>query len=326
MIVYLHDQEPMLSLKEIARIVDLSYSCVKATMKKIHEREEMGLDAFEEVKKGRKAKTTPEMAQMVKAHLTESRTATLSTARQMLEDAGVTVRKTSVWKLAHMESLSYKRTALKGEITWTERVIESRFQYAMRVNAMPDDELFFLDETGFNLHVSVTRAWSEVGQTPVVVVPTNKGQNVSALVCISTAGVKTMTIKDGAFNSADFLVFLTDLAHQFQELLRGEAVIVMDNAKIHHAADVIQFLEENGIRYQFLPPYSPELNPIELLFGTVKAAYRRDGPAQTRGEMKGRIRATFQTVDEQVDLRRYYAHAREFVAKAMNREPFFFVN
>ena len=47
MIVYLHDQEPMLSLKEIARVVDLSYSCVKATMKKIREREEMGLDAFE---------------------------------------------------------------------------------------------------------------------------------------------------------------------------------------------------------------------------------------------------------------------------------------
>ena len=49
---------------------------------------------------------------------------------------------------------------------------------------MIDDELWYLDETGFNLHIGVTRSWSEVGQTPVVVVPANKGQNVSALVCI----------------------------------------------------------------------------------------------------------------------------------------------
>ena len=266
------------------------------------------------------------MAQLVKARLTESRTSSLSTAKQHLENLGILLSKTSVWRLAHMGGLSFKRTALKGEVTLTERIIESRFVYATGVNDIPDEVLLYLDETGFNLHVGVTRAWSEVGQTPVLVVPTNKGQNLSALVCISTVGVKMVTVKDGAFNSTDFVAFLTDMANQNPALLSGEATLVMDNARIHHAVNVIQFLEEKGIRYIFLPPYSPELNPIELLFGTVKAQYRRDGPARTREEMKERVTETFRRVDGQVDLRAYYRHAREFVTKAMNREPFFFVN
>ena len=103
------------------------------------------------------------------------------------------------------------------------------------------DELFSIDETGFNLHIGVTRPWSQVGQTPVVIVPANKGQNVSVLVCISTSGVKTIDTKDGAFNSVDFIEFLTDLAHRFQGLMNGEVTLVMDNAKIHHAIDVTHF-------------------------------------------------------------------------------------
>ena len=136
----------------------------------------------------------------------------------------------------------------------------------------------------------------------------------------------SISIKDGAFNSVEFIVFLTALSYRHQSLLRGETTLVMDNAKIHHAVDVINFLEENSICYMLLPPYSPELNPIELLFGTVKAAYRKNGPARTRAEMKRRIRETFHDVDEGVDMTRYYDHMRQFVAKAINREQFFFTN
>ena len=324
--MYLREQEPMLSLVEIARVVDLSYSCVKSVMKKIGEMDDEELQEFEVVKLGRKVKATPEMARMVKDHLTQSRMATLSTAKRHLEDAGIVLGKTTIWRLVHSDSLSFKRTALKGEVTLTQRVIESRVAYATLVNSIPDDQLLFLDETGFNLHLGVTRAWSEVGQTPVLVVPTNKGTNVSALVCISTAGIKSIEVKDGAFNSTDFVSFLTDLVNQSPEVSGGGATVVMDNARIHHAVNVTRFLMEKGVRNIFLPPYSPELNPIELLFGTVKAQYRRDGPARSRDEMKRRITETFHSVSGRVDLREYYRHSREFVAKAMNHEPFFFVN
>ena len=324
--MYLHENEPVLNLKEIARVVGLSYSCVKEAVKRVRENDLDELPDFGIVKKGRKPKTTPEMSRMVKDHLTGSRTATLSSAKKHLADEGIIVWKTTVWRLANMEDISYKRTAFKGEVVLSQRIMDRRFEFGGQVDEMADDELWYLDETGFNLHIGVTRSWSEIGETPVVIVPANKGQNVSALVCISTSGVMSIAIKDGAFNSVDFIEFLSDLIYRHQELLRGEKTLVMDNARIHHAVDVINFLEENQIRYMFLPPYSPELNPIELFFGTVKAAYRKDGPARTRAEMKRRIRDTFNTVDEGIDMTRYYSHMRQFVAKAVNREQFFFTN
>ena len=324
-IMYLHKQEPIMTMKEISEVVGLSYSCVRRAVKMMSETDICERPDFGIVKKGRKPKTTPEMAQLVKDHLTQTRTATLSSAQQFMRGRGVDLGTSSIWRLAHMASISFKRTAFKPELVLTERIIEARFVYAMMVNEIADDELLFLDETGFNLHIGVTRSWSEVGQTPVVVVPANKGQNVSALVCISTRGVVSIDIKDGAYDSVEFVAFLTELAWQNQGLLRGDVTLVMDNARIHHAVDVTQFLNENRIRHIFLPPYSPELNPIELLFGAVKAEYRKDGPAQTRVEMKRRVRETFRKVGG-ADLSEYYGHTRGFVEKAMNREPFFFVN
>ena len=54
------------------------------------------------------------------------------------------------------------------------------------------------------------------------------------------------------------------------------SVIIMDNAKIHHDADFISLLEGLGCHVVFLPPYSPDYNPIETAFSTVKAWIKRN--------------------------------------------------
>jgi hypothetical protein len=56
----------------------------------------------------------------------------------------------------------------------------------------------------------------------------------------------------------------------------NNSVIVMDNAKIHHDGELIALLEELGCRVIFLPPYSPDYNPIETAFSTIKAWIRRN--------------------------------------------------
>ena len=50
--------------------------------------------------------------------------------------------------------------------------------------------------------------------------------------------------------------------------------MVMDNASIHHADQIVDSLEDLGVLVYFLPPYSPDLNPIEELFSKVKSAMR----------------------------------------------------
>ena len=57
--------------------------------------------------------------------------------------------------------------------------------------------------------------------------------------------------------------------------LNRDSVLVMDNMKSHHAKAITRLLERTGIRYLFLPPYSPDLNPIEKLWSKVKALLRK---------------------------------------------------
>jgi len=52
------------------------------------------------------------------------------------------------------------------------------------------------------------------------------------------------------------------------------SVLVMDNAKIHHDEEMINLIERIGCRILFLPPYSPDYNPIELAFSTLKAWFK----------------------------------------------------
>ena len=56
----------------------------------------------------------------------------------------------------------------------------------------------------------------------------------------------------------------------------NNSVIVMDNARIHHDNELIELLEGLGCRVVFLPPYSPDFNPIETAFSTIKSWIRRN--------------------------------------------------
>ncbi len=78
----------------------------------------------------------------------------------------------------------------------------------------------------------------------------------------------TKDTTDEGVKSRDFVVFLNELINinSFDE----EPCFVMDNARIHHTDAVEHFMEDNELSYTYLPPYSPDFNPIELVFGWIK--------------------------------------------------------
>ena len=160
------------------------------------------------------------------------------------------------------------------------------------------------------------------GIRPVQAVPTNRGVNVSLLMCISSEGIVFHMVKRGAFKSADFVAFLQALANRFPAVRNREVCLVMDNARIHHARATTAFLHENNINHIFLPPYSPELNPIENVFGVLKARYRRRGVVHSEGQMKRRINNIIDRMNRDLDVQTFYDHMRHFVEMAMNRQPF----
>ena len=77
--------------------------------------------------------------------------------------------------------------------------------------------------------------------------------------------------------------------------LNGNSVLIMDNMMSHHAKAVRNLLDSSSVRYIYLPPYSPDLNPIEKLWSKVKS-FLRKFKARTLDALPNAIQCTFQTV------------------------------
>jgi transposase len=117
--------------------------------------------------------------------------------------------------------------------------------------------------------------WGKRGEPLVASVPARRGKNLSVLGAIALEGVVAHTSKEGAMTRADLERFFeVDLLPQ---LLPG-SVLVLDNASIHKGGNIERLATGAGCRVLYLPPYSPDLNPIELIWSFVKGQVRREGP------------------------------------------------
>lgn len=142
-----------------------------------------------------------------------------------------------------------------------------------------------------------------------------------AIVAICTNGVLQYKLVDGAANGGIFREFLNEL----QPHLPHHAVIVMDNVRFHHSHLVQEWAanHQHAVRVEYLPPYSPELNPIEEFFHMEKAAYRKANKplARTRDVMRARVTAVYEELRFR-DLTGLYRHMRQFLAVAYAGQPF----
>lgn len=103
--------------------------------------------------------------------------------------------------------------------------------------------------------------------------PGNQGQNVTLVGAMSDEGlIATMTLP-GGLNTASFMVYLERIL--LPQLWKG-AIIVMDNLPVHHAKTVEILIKSFGVNVKFLPPYSPDLSPIELCWSKIKGIMRSE--------------------------------------------------
>ena len=120
-----------------------------------------------------------------------------------------------------------------------------------------------LDETGCKTDMTKQYAYSLGGSRAVDSAPLSKPKNTTILSSIQLDGTLRYTTFSGGTTVERFKRYLeTDLIPH----LNGNSVLIMDNMKSHHAKAVKKLLDSSGVRYIYLPPYSPDLNPIEKLW------------------------------------------------------------
>ncbi|KII74693.1 hypothetical protein RF11_11391 [Thelohanellus kitauei] len=185
------------------------------------------------------------------------------------------------------------------------------------INDIPDKSLIFIDETGINLHLNTHYGYAPTGMAQILNEPANRGQNISCLVAISISGVVSFLIEDGAINGNIFTNFLEN---QIFTSIGRSSVIIMDNARIHKVREIQTLFSRHKVRHEYLPPYSPPLNPIDEYFSRFKNRIRRQrSNISTRQQLKDAASRILEA-DRQYEMNGFFRHMRRFTELGFRRE------
>lgn len=163
------------------------------------------------------------------------------------------------------------------------------------------------DETGLSQVPTVVRTWARRGRTPRLRHPFN-WKKLSALVLLTHRGAALCDIVPGAFTADRVLLNLKALL----ATIPGRIVLLLDNASIHRSRAIREWLEEPAVAARleiaWLPPYAPELNPVELLFSSIKRVELGNHHAEDLGALEHRFRAARQRAAH-ANTKSYFDHA-----------------
>jgi transposase len=185
----------------------------------------------------------------------------------------------------------------------TERVQAARESYGEASSAFDLRRLKFIDESGVN--ISMTRLYGRAprGERALGSTPQNYGENITMLGALSAVGLEAMMTVNGATDAEVFAAFMREV---LAPTLRPGDIVVLDNLSAHRSQAAREAVEARGARLIFLPPYSPDLNPIERCWSKLKT-YLRAAKARSREALEAAIKQAIATVSES-DARAWFKH------------------
>ena len=166
------------------------------------------------------------------------------------------------------------------------------------------ERLVFVDEMGANISLCVLRAWSRRGQRAYCWVPRNRGPNSTLLSSMSMEGMGPALMVEGATTARVFEAYVEKV---LAPRLRPGQVVVMDNLSAHKGDRVRKLIKERNCELVYLPPYSPDLNPIEEAFSKMKVILRKVG-ARSREALIEAMSKALDTIKASRDARGFFEH------------------
>jgi transposase len=170
-------------------------------------------------------------------------------------------------------------------------VAAARTAWIADQSALDPRRLVFIDETGTSTNMTRLRGRARRGQRVVGLVPWGHWKVTTFVAALRHDAVTAPFVIDHAMTSAIFVEYVRQCL--VPTLSPGD-IVVMDNLQPHKNATVRELIEAAGAELRFLPPYSPDLNPIEQAFAKLKAHLRK---AQERS-----IEALWQRIGTVLDL------------------------
>jgi len=135
-------------------------------------------------------------------------------------------------------------------------------------------KLVFIDETGAATNMARLRGRAQKGERLRAGIPRGHWKTTTFVAGLRLTGMTAPMVLDGPMNGAAFLAYVEQVL--VPELKPGD-IVIMDNLSAHKGYQVRDAIEAAGARLLYLPPYSPDFNPIENAFAKLKALLRKAG-------------------------------------------------
>jgi transposase len=219
---------------------------------------------------------------------------------------GVSLSKASVCRLLHQLGLSPQRPlwrAYQRDPAAVERWLKRTYPAIRREARKAGAEIWFGDEAGVRSDAHSGTTWAPVGRTPVVAT-TGARFGLNALSAVNRKGAFRFMCVDGKVNADVFIAFLRRLL-----ATAGSPVyLVVDGHPTHKAKKTREFVESAGgrLRLFFLPGYSPDLNPDELVWNNLKAQGTGNRAITGPDQLNGLVTAHLRSMQKKSDLIRSF--------------------
>jgi transposase len=150
-------------------------------------------------------------------------------------------------------------------------VAQRRAWWQVQQAGLDPERLVFIDETWAKTNLTRPRGRSLCGTRVVDKTPHGHWKTTTFVAALRASGLTAPLVLDGAINGVSFLAYVRQV---LVPTLRAGDVVVMDNLSSHKKAGVREAIEAAGAQLLYLPPYSPDFNPIELAFSKFKRLLR----------------------------------------------------
>lgn len=210
------------------------------------------------------------------------------------EQFGLTLSRWTIWRIMRRLKLTPQKPKLrthkysrKAAEAWKNKEFQKIVKRAQQNKAV----VIFVDESGLASQCVYGRTWGNKGETPIVRVA-NKKFRFNLLAAIGSDGRLHYQLREGRTDAKVFVAFLQQVQRE-----SGRVIVIADNASIHTAGLVKEWVEEQKgeVEIEYLPTYSPELNPVEIVWSWVKRRVSR-----MTSKTKAQLRKNLQAVMEQL--------------------------
>jgi transposase len=159
-------------------------------------------------------------------------------------------------------------------------VAAARTAWADQQDKLDPERLVFIDETGTATNMARLRGRAPRGKRLIGKVPHGHWKTTTFVAGLRSNALTAPCVIDGAMNGNAFLAYVEQI---LAPSLKPGDIVVLDNLSAHKVPGVRQAIESTGSKLLYLPPYSPDFNPIEQLFAKLKAMLRKAAERSIEG-------------------------------------------